>query len=90
MIPAHQHNHSNRKGFAHLVLLLLVFLAVAGGIFYLILFKRNSLNFATRTSPNTTVTPSATPQSLEDQANAIPEENPEEGFEEIDKDISNL
>lgn len=83
--------NSNRHGFAHLLLLLGVVILAVVALLYFVVFKKSGVELSNLYQyPATTPSVTIAPQSLEDQANSIPDEDPSEDFKEVDTDISNL
>ncbi len=81
----------SQTGFAHLILLLGVVVLAIGAILYFAVFKKDVgdlTNLYNRTTPAPSVT--TAPQSLEEQVNSIPDDDPTEDFNEVDSDISKL
>lgn len=79
----------HNRGFAHLILLLGVFVIGIAALLYFVVFKKDIgdlTNMYNKTTPSVT----QAPKSLEDQANEIPDDDPSTDFNEVDSDISNL
>jgi hypothetical protein len=77
-----------QHGFAHLVLLFVIFVLAIGALLYFVVFKKDvsDLTNMYKTSPSIT----QAPKSLEEEANEIPDDDPSKDFTEVDNDISIL
>ncbi len=89
-LPTANKGHVCRQaGFAHLILLLGVFVIGIAALLYFVVFKKDVSDL---TNIYNKPTPSITevPKSLEEEVNEIPDDDPTTDFNEVDADISNL
>ena len=89
-------NQTQFKGFAHLILLILVFIIVIVGVVYFVVMgSQNNIsqslsNLYAKPTQMATMTPSPTTVELEDQLNSVDDSDPSSDFQSVDSDINSL